>query len=305
MLITIIIPTYNYGHYIGHAIQSVIDQNDEHVELIIVDDGSADNTKEVIETFYNKLPNRLRYFYQENRGAAAARNYGVKHAKGDYFLFLDADDRLLAAALQHLRQFAISHPTIDMICGGHLDINPVGKVRSRPFNRPLSTNKIKNFTGYLRGEFSLFNGAAIFHRRIFNKLSYPEKLQINEDVVLILQVLALYNCASIAEPVAVFHKHTNSLRHNFEYIKKDRLAVVDYLFNSNVLPAEFLYLRKEYIAQSYLSLFRTLYLKGNYSEARPFYYQAIKIYPNCLLKFSYLKKYLKSFVTARVLKKRG
>ncbi len=88
--VSVIIPTYNYGEFIGDAIDSVLNQTYKDYEIIIVDDGSTDNTIEILEEYRDKAD--IRYFYQENKGPAAARNLGVKKSTGKYISFLDADD---------------------------------------------------------------------------------------------------------------------------------------------------------------------------------------------------------------------
>ncbi|NBU82584.1 MAG: glycosyltransferase family 2 protein, partial [Flavobacteriaceae bacterium] len=86
---TIVIPSYNRAHIVGRAIESVLNQSYSDFEIIVVDDGSTDNTKEVVCQF---LDSRINYFFQENSGVSAARNTGSKLAKGDYLVFLDSDD---------------------------------------------------------------------------------------------------------------------------------------------------------------------------------------------------------------------
>ena len=97
-LISIIIPTYNYAEYIQKAIDSVLAQTYKNCEIIVVDDGSTDNTQEIIE---NKYKNKVRYYYQENKGAPAARNKGIKKSKGEYLSFLDADDYLTESSIEN------------------------------------------------------------------------------------------------------------------------------------------------------------------------------------------------------------
>ena len=91
---SVVIPTYNRAHLISDTIQSVIQQYFTDWELLLVDDGSEDNTKEVIEAI-SKTDKRIRYIYQENAERSAARNNGIKHAKGQYICFLDSDDQYL------------------------------------------------------------------------------------------------------------------------------------------------------------------------------------------------------------------
>lgn len=88
-MVSVIIPSYNRGKTIVEAVQSVLNQTYTDLEVVIVDDGSSDNTREVIQ---NIKDNRIKYFYQENAGACIARNNGIKFAKGDYIAFHDSDD---------------------------------------------------------------------------------------------------------------------------------------------------------------------------------------------------------------------
>lgn len=101
--VSVIIPCYNYGHYLADAINSVIHQNvKEGVEIIVVDDGSSDNTSNVAQQFGSTV----KYIYQDNQGLSAARNTGLQAAKGDFIVFLDADDLLSKGNLNaHLDNF--------------------------------------------------------------------------------------------------------------------------------------------------------------------------------------------------------
>ncbi len=98
--ISVIIPTYNCAEYLPKAIDSILNQTYQDFEIIIVDDGSTDNTKTKAEHFIRKYPEKIRYFYQENRGLPGARNAGINVAKGDYVALLDADDELNPEALK-------------------------------------------------------------------------------------------------------------------------------------------------------------------------------------------------------------
>lgn len=109
--ISVIIPCYNYGHYLADAINSVIHQNvNDEVEIIVVDDGSSDNTSSVAQEFGSSV----RYIYQDNQGLSAARNTGLRAAKGEFLVFLDADDMLGNGNLNaHLEKFS-AQPEIDI-----------------------------------------------------------------------------------------------------------------------------------------------------------------------------------------------
>jgi len=105
--VSVIIPTYNRAHLISRAIKSVLNQTYQDFELIVVDDGSTDNTEEVIQNFKDK---RIKYFrHKINRGGNMARNTGLKNSKGQYIAFLDSDDEWLPEKLEkQLKVFAES-----------------------------------------------------------------------------------------------------------------------------------------------------------------------------------------------------
>jgi glycosyltransferase involved in cell wall biosynthesis len=97
--VSVIIPTYNRANLLPRAIKSVLNQTFQDFELIVVDDGSTDNTRKVVEEF-QKGDSRVKYFYKENGGPGSARNFGLKNAKGNFVIFLDSDDMFLPYILE-------------------------------------------------------------------------------------------------------------------------------------------------------------------------------------------------------------
>src|SRR5215218_8479223 len=104
-LVSVVIPCYNQAHFLGEAIESVLAQSYPHLEIVVVDDGSPDHTREVAARYPG-----VRYVRQENQGLAAARNTGLRHSTGDYLIFLDADDRLLPGAVMAGMATMQAHP---------------------------------------------------------------------------------------------------------------------------------------------------------------------------------------------------
>lgn len=111
-LISIVIPTFNRDKTLPFAINSVINQTCGNWELIVVDDGSTDDTKEVIENFLDD--SRIKYTYKGNKGVSAARNLGLKLALGDYIVFLDSDDFFSEDLICNINQACLEKP--DLIC---------------------------------------------------------------------------------------------------------------------------------------------------------------------------------------------
>lgn len=108
-LVSIITPCYNQGKYLAETIDSVLAQTYKNWEMVIVDDGSSDNSKEVANSYANK-DSRIRYIYQDNAGPSAARNNGVRMSHGIYIQFLDGDDKLAKDYIKKAVLHMISNP---------------------------------------------------------------------------------------------------------------------------------------------------------------------------------------------------
>jgi teichuronic acid biosynthesis glycosyltransferase TuaG len=116
LFISICIPVYNVGNFIGETLESIKNQSYTNWELIIVDDGSDDGAQKSIETFRNSVEQKVKYFKNEfNKGPSATRNAAVSFAKGDWFAFLDGDDIWHKDHLKHLINTVIAKPDCDLI----------------------------------------------------------------------------------------------------------------------------------------------------------------------------------------------
>ncbi|HLL73732.1 MAG TPA: glycosyltransferase [Pyrinomonadaceae bacterium] len=115
-LISVIVPTYNYGKLIGQSLDSVRSQTYQHWECLVVDDGSTDHTSEVVKG-YVKADSRIRYLKQDNRRQAAARNNGIQNSRGEYFQFLDADDLIEPKKFERQVNYMEAHPDVDIVYG--------------------------------------------------------------------------------------------------------------------------------------------------------------------------------------------
>src|ERR1700754_3941355 len=127
-LISVVIPCYNHGRYLPDAIDSVLSQNHKNVEIVVVDDGSTDCTKDVVcDRYANDGP--VKYIYQRNQGLSAARNTGIDNSNGKYFVFLDADDWLIENALATNMSFLEQNKLAAFVSGGHIIVNDREHIR--------------------------------------------------------------------------------------------------------------------------------------------------------------------------------
>ncbi|GAB2698814.1 hypothetical protein GCM10027037_23960 [Mucilaginibacter koreensis] len=138
-------PAFNAALYISEAIESVLQQTYQHWELLIVDDGSADDTQAVASKYLSD--DRVSYFYQPNKKQGAARNLAIANSRGNYLAFLDADDIWLPEKLQLQMDILLSHPEIDLLfCQGYMlednKLSPMDVVEKNNWT-------IKNFPDFI------------------------------------------------------------------------------------------------------------------------------------------------------------
>lgn len=181
LMFSIILPTFNRAHMIHLAIESVLNQTYKDWELIIIDDGSTDKTKDIIEKFIEK-DNRVKYLYQKNKERSAARNYGVKEAKGNWICFLDSDD---IYHINHLEEFKNLTCREGSKRGLYFSGLSFGKYSESKEEYDLShKNNI---------EFVLLNTIgtprACVHKSIILKHQFNEKIRIGEDRELWVRIL--------------------------------------------------------------------------------------------------------------------
>ncbi|MCK4810115.1 MAG: glycosyltransferase family 2 protein [Candidatus Omnitrophica bacterium] len=192
----VIIPAFNSELYIGQAIESVLAQTYRDIEIIIVDDGSTDSTKEVVEKYMGpqsqhatKSPMNICYIYQENRGPAAARNKGIEYAQGEYVAFLDADDRWVDKKIETQIKLFKNNSTLELIHTDYSSFDLQANVNNSGY-----TNKFKKcFAGDIF--FSLFRenfirtSSVLLKRESFKKGGvFNESLSMSEDYDLWLRL---------------------------------------------------------------------------------------------------------------------
>ena len=118
-LVSVIIPVYNYERYLAEAIESVLSQTYQNLEIIVVDDGSTDHSGEVAQSFASR---GVRYCQQVNAGIGPARNKGVELARGDFLAFLDADDRWPLEKIERQLKAFDNDPALEMVFGQALQL---------------------------------------------------------------------------------------------------------------------------------------------------------------------------------------
>lgn len=289
-LFSIIIPCYNYGELLPRAVASVVSQWSDDVELLIVNDGSTDDTSAVAHALRAQHGERIRVADKPNGGLSSARNYGIDHSTGTYLTFLDADDELLDGAFAAFRQALRTRTDIGMLIGGHDTRYSDGRARSHPAPT-LSESAEERVRAYLLDKkVSVASSYVAIRRDVFDGYRYNEKLRNAEDIPMFAYILANFSCVAVPQSIALMHRHRDSLRHNTTYAEAIGLALVDEVFAPDRMP--FQRLKKSYASMRALSLFRTFYQAKKYDEALAYYGCAIRNEPSSLLRVAYARKAL-------------
>ena len=176
-MISVVIPLYNKEASIKQSLMSVLSQFYQEFEVVIVDDGSTDNSVAKVEEIQDS---RIRLIRQENGGPSKARNTGVKNAKGEWILFLDADDDLLPDALSHFEQLTKAHPNYEFFaCSSYYCKS--GEQKTKPFN--IKEGVLKNpYAAMFLHYYSPRTGDFIVSRRVALLCPFDESIRRFEDV---------------------------------------------------------------------------------------------------------------------------
>lgn len=294
--ITIVIPAYNYADKLPRAVNSVIPQLTPSTELIVIDDGSTDSTPQVIHRLHNENPEAFRSVRKINGGLSSVRNLGITIARGPYIIFLDADDEMEENALTLIFEHLQQNPSSKFIIGGHRAVSSRQKGKLHLPN-PISELSTERLRAYLiEKTLSLSNGACVMHKDIFRNGNYPEKFRSAEDIPVFAQALANNECSILAASLAIIHKHSGSLRHQFEHASDVGLGLVDEVFAGERLPPQFQHLKKLFYVQRCLSLFRSAYISGQHNLAKTYYLKALKQDWKVIFRATYFTKAAKVWI---------
>lgn len=211
--VSVIIPTYNRANYLNRTINSVLNQTFKDFELIIVDDGSTDNTKSLVREF-SKNDSRIKYIWQENSGGPSKPlNNGIINSKGKYIAFLGSDDEFLPEKLEkQIKKFDSVEENVGLVyCGlryvpenGKKSKIVVTELRGDLFNEILENSFIAGIAPLVKSE-------------CFQKLGIlDESLPSGEDWDMWIRISKNYKFDYVPEPLAIYHIHGKQISSNFD-----------------------------------------------------------------------------------------
>jgi len=271
--VSVVIPTYNSAPYIAKTLESVFVQTYKDYEVIIVDDGSTDDTREVLKPFLH----RIRYIYQDNRGPAAARNMGIRLAEGEYIAFLDSDDRWLPEKLRLQVEHLTSNPEVGLV------YTDIGIIESGP--RAVNYAKVRKHSGFvfweLLGTNFIPTTTVMVRRECFEKLGPLDEspiVQGAEDYDVWLRIARHYKIGYIPIKLAEHRCRSDSHSRNIDRKYRSLLYVVERTFDNilNNVDKNVQRLRRRYLSNILFYYGYTHFDCGNLRQARKPLSSAIK-----------------------------
>jgi len=233
--VTVAIASYNMANYLPAAIGSVLAQDHDDVEIVVVDDGSTDNTREVVSRYGRKV----RCHYQENAGVANAYNRALELAKGKYVHFLDADDVLTLSTVGRLAALLDESPSAGLAHGDALVMDAGGEVygaRVAPasFDGRRLIPSAEAFKELLRGCF-ITNSAVMLRRSVLDTVTpFRQKSVPGEDWDMWLRVSAEYDVAHLPISACYYRVHDASITsaYTVERVMRSHLYTLDTIFGN-------------------------------------------------------------------------
>lgn len=300
--VTVIIPTYNRSHLIRDAVESVLNQTYQDFELIVVDDGSTDNTKEILSVYQDKLT----YIYQDNQGRSHARNHGIKLARGEYIAFLDSDDVWFLDKLARQVPVLESAPPDVVLVHGYKcivdkNLQPVlgWELKLRDLYA-LVEKREETYENFLYFN-CLFTSTVLVRKTSLLEISgYDVFIEGREDLDLYLRLL-LKGChfTLIPEPPLIKYRwhenNTDELSSNYSYLEvyEKHLSECMKLDDTHRIGRA-----KQLLFQA---LAKTHYRLGNYHQSRDYWQKAFIKDWQTAFSISFWKQYLGSFIRQTVL----
>ena len=226
MLITVYMPAFNYGDFIEEAIESVINQSIDSWELIVINDGSTDHTRSLLEKYSSN--SQITIVHQENQGLNVSNNIGLRLARGKYIMRLDADDYLDENALQILSNALEKNKTADLAFPDYYEVNKDGEILNLTRREKINEKSVMDMPAH---------GACTMYRtNVLKSLGgYLEDFQCQDGYELWIRFIKDHNPINLNIPLFYYRQHGKSLTKNKNKILTTRREIKKKFFDVNEL----------------------------------------------------------------------
>ena len=260
-LVSVIVPTYNCDRYIGEAVESVLAQTTSPYEIIVVDDGSTDNTAQALAPYRDSV----HVVRQDNQGVAAARNAGIALAKGDLIAFLDADDTFFPEKLAKQADCFVRSPTLGMVISGWQIVTKAGELLS--IATPWKDNPVLDLKAAVLCKPARPSATMIRRDWCRRTGGFDTALSSAEDLDFLLRLM-LEGCEAmwLPEVQVSYRQHAGSLMTQGQHLLHNTDQVMARLFSHPDLSAEIRKLKQQERYQSLVWLAARMYYDGYVPE---------------------------------------
>ena len=272
--ISVIIPAYNQADYVSQAIQSVLSQTNPNYELVVVNDGSTDETPQILSQFQDP---RIRVISQPNRGLAAARNAGIRESSAPLIALLDSDDYFLPDKLAIQSEYLLQHPEIGMVGGGIQIVNHAGEILKQIINKPDGLD----LQGLLFAN-PFVPSSIMIRRQWFDRVgTFDENLRACEDWDMWLRI-GYAGClfAWVDYPVVAYRQHQGQMTREPERMRKAIITMLDKFFQQPDISENIYNLKDEVYAIGYLHSAAYAYHANQFSNGQNYLREAFHYCPS-------------------------
>jgi len=278
MQFSIIIPVYNGEKYIKRCLDSLKNQTYKNIEIIVIDDGSTDNTKKIIAKVAID-DSRIKYYYKENNGVSAARNFGIEKASGDYITFVDADDYISEDYCEYAHKTLVDNNLDVIVMNYYYTYDNKRTIGIKEFDSNSFVSSLFSSDGIMGYVFNKF-----YKKNIIKSVRFDESIKIYEDLLFNVYLSNSVKRFTIVEaPLYYYIQNPNSVMHTkfskdktrFEAYKKIISFMIEKKYTNNMI-VDIMY---KYLWDFYRTT--ALYnVKFNYEQTK-----------TCFNYFKYIKQY--------------
>lgn len=225
-LISIIVPVYNVENYLHRCLNSIISQTYKNLEIILIDDGSTDNSGVICDQYALK-DNRIKVIHQQNKGQSFARNFAISISKGEYLSFIDSDDVIESDMIEHLKDLIDKYNVLMSVC----NISTINE-KNEIYPQQTKNSKIEIYSSrealekcFTDGSFNNFLCNKLFNKILFNQIEQPNGLF--EDMSIMYKIISKANKIARSFDTKYFYVIRENSLTNLKYDKEKSIKYLD------------------------------------------------------------------------------
>lgn len=221
--ISVIVPAYNAEKTVGKCLESLVNQTHENMEIIVIDDGSKDNTLKIMKDYQKKYPDKVVVISRENKGIGYTRNEGMKVATGKYLGFVDSDDYVEVEMYEHLYK-ALNKNKADAVVCDYYQFDETKKLEKKVLD--FKATSILEYPNLIN-EINTSPWNKLYKKELFNGVQYPETLKYEDLSAVLLALLNAKKICKLNEPLYDYYINMNGESNTYNARILDLLEVLN------------------------------------------------------------------------------